>query len=198
MIDVNGNPTILNVKDCKDPNVERIFEYAACYKVIHYHSREEGLVDWIDYSRGKVKWTTISGRIITDESWENLLPAIVRLHYNFPIWFQTMSDQKNGPYSGLTEQQIKDKAKLLAQTAHAAKNAGYAPSGQVNPSSNKTVIVVPWIGGVGVAPGNMDIIGAFTGNSAQKADDRFPHKCPYCGGSAYIGFNSLDCKGKCR
>jgi len=26
----------------------------------------------------------------------------------------------------------------------------------------------------------------------------YPHKCPSCGEPAYIGFNSIDCSGKCK
>lgn len=29
-------------------------------------------------------------------------------------------------------------------------------------------------------------------------EDRYPHKCPYCQGKAYIGFTSLDCIAGCR
>ncbi len=31
-----------------------------------------------------------------------------------------------------------------------------------------------------------------------KTDNRYPHKCTFCGGPAYIGFSSLDCKNKCN
>lgn len=29
-------------------------------------------------------------------------------------------------------------------------------------------------------------------------DDKFPHKCPYCKSAAFIGFNMVDCKAKCK
>lgn len=31
-----------------------------------------------------------------------------------------------------------------------------------------------------------------------KKDDKYPHKCPKCGGPAYIGFSDINCKNKCR
>lgn len=30
-----------------------------------------------------------------------------------------------------------------------------------------------------------------------ESDDRFPHKCPSCGGPAYIGLMNTECKGGC-
>lgn len=31
-----------------------------------------------------------------------------------------------------------------------------------------------------------------------KKDEKYPHKCPKCGGPAYIGFSDVDCKNKCK
>lgn len=31
-----------------------------------------------------------------------------------------------------------------------------------------------------------------------KKDDKYPHKCPKCGGPAFIGFSHVDCKNKCK
>lgn len=30
-----------------------------------------------------------------------------------------------------------------------------------------------------------------------KDDDRYPHKCPKCGGPAYVGFTDVECKNRC-
>jgi len=30
-----------------------------------------------------------------------------------------------------------------------------------------------------------------------KKDENYPHKCPRCGGPAYIGLSKVDCKAKC-
>jgi hypothetical protein len=32
----------------------------------------------------------------------------------------------------------------------------------------------------------------------QTNDDRFPDRCPFCGGAGWIGFNLIECKGRCR
>lgn len=32
----------------------------------------------------------------------------------------------------------------------------------------------------------------------KKDDEKYPHKCPKCGGPAYIGFSDVDCKNKCK
>lgn len=29
-------------------------------------------------------------------------------------------------------------------------------------------------------------------------NDRFPHKCPRCGGAAYIGINTVECMVECH
>lgn len=29
-------------------------------------------------------------------------------------------------------------------------------------------------------------------------ENKYPHTCPYCGGQAYLGLDSLDCKNGCR
>lgn len=32
----------------------------------------------------------------------------------------------------------------------------------------------------------------------QLNDEKFPHRCPNCGAAAYVGFNQVDCRARCR
>ena len=209
MIDINGNPTTLNLRDYNNINLPRIFEYVNGDRVIHYLSRQEGVVQWIDYAAGKVKWIEVSSGNLHQDNWEELwtspqmlVTATASTHFQYP-GFQTMSTQINGPYSGMTEQQIRDKAKQLVQALPAIKNAAYINpqnfAGQVTLSANKPTIVVPFTGPAYV-PVHFTVASAEAVMAAfeEKPDDRFPHKCPYCGSRAYIGFNSLECQRGCR
>lgn len=38
----------------------------------------------------------------------------------------------------------------------------------------------------------------FPPEEKSRKDEKYPHKCPKCGGPAYVGFSSVDCKNKCR
>ncbi len=31
-----------------------------------------------------------------------------------------------------------------------------------------------------------------------RMSSKYPHKCPHCGGPAYVGFSSVDCQAGCR
>lgn len=119
MIDIKGNPTTLNRRDFNDIQSPRIFEYVNGDRVIHYLSRLEGVVQWIDYAAGHVKWIEVSSGSLRQDNWEELWTypqtlVTATVIFQYP-GFQTMSTQINGPYSGMTDQQIRDKAKQLAQ-----------------------------------------------------------------------------------
>ena len=32
----------------------------------------------------------------------------------------------------------------------------------------------------------------------QVSDDMYPHRCPFCGAAAFIGFNQVECKASCQ